>query len=94
MIDLHYKVDYRAIKNLIREAAELESNDELFGSNAMKREASVADFKNHNLKRELDAGRRRQARCGDCDKIIAGLIQGPPYLPSPGPKTPASGPFR
>jgi hypothetical protein len=31
VIDLHYKLDDQAIKNLINEAAELENNNELFG---------------------------------------------------------------
>jgi hypothetical protein len=31
VIDLHYKLDDQAIKNLISEAADLENNDELFG---------------------------------------------------------------
>jgi hypothetical protein len=34
----------------------------------MKAEASVADYKNHNLKRELDAAGRRQTLCEACGK--------------------------
>jgi hypothetical protein len=58
-------VDEDSPKRAPKNAAEI--------TNAMQGETSVADYKNHNLKRELDAAGRRQTLF-EVDSIPADLI--------------------